>query len=172
LLATANGIFMPLEVAFNRIWGIQKNRNFISNQVISQGLIFGCGILWLAASLASSPVAKIGWLGAIVYKVASVPITAGIVFLTYWLLPNAKIPAPLVAVAAVVVALAIETLKLVNLLIWPWLYSKLRHEYGPFVHAVTILTWSFLFSMLVLAGAEWSARKAKELGLVIEPREA
>jgi uncharacterized BrkB/YihY/UPF0761 family membrane protein len=171
LLFTANGIFMPLEVAFNRIWGIHKNRSFISNQIISQGLIFVCGSLWLVASFASAPVAKIGWLSAIVYKLASYPITVGIVFLTYWLLPNAKIPPLLVALAAAVVALAIELLKLINLLIWPWLYTKLRHEYGPFVHAVTILTWSFLFSMLVLAGAEWSARKAKELGLDIKPRE-
>ena len=170
LLFTANGIFMPLEVAFNRIWGIQKNRSFLMNQLISQGLIFGCGILWLATSVAAAPVVKIGWLSAIVYKIASLPITIGIVFFTYWLLPNAKIPALLVFVASVVVGIAIEAFKLLNILIWPWLYAKLRHEYGPFAHSVTILIWSFVFSMLVLGGAEWSARKAREMKLAIEPR--
>ncbi len=172
LLCTANGIFMPLEVAFNRIWGINKNRSFLMNQLISQGLIFGCGSLWVVTSVAAAPVVKIGWLSAIVYKLASLPITIGIIFLSYWLLPNAKIPPLLVFVASIFVGLAIELFKVLNILIWPWLYAKLRHEYGPFAHSVTILLWSFVFSMLVLAGAEWSARKARELGLEIKPRES
>lgn len=171
LLFTANGIFMPLEVAFNRIWGIKKNRSFLKNQLISQGLILGCGFLWLATSVAAAPVIKIGWLSAIVYKIASLPITIGIVFLTYWLLPNGKIPPLLVLVASVFVGLAIEAMKLLNMLIWPWLFAKMTYEYGPFGHSVTILLWSFIFSMLVLGGAEWSARKAHEMGLDINPRE-
>lgn len=171
LLCTANGIFMPLEVALNRIWGIGKNRSFLKNQLISQGLIFFCGSLWLATSVAAAPVVTVGWLSAIVYKIASLPVTILIVFVTYWLLPNARIPALLVFVASVGVGIAIEAFKLLNILIWPWLYAKLRHEYGPFAHSVTILLWSFVFSMLVLAGAEWSARKAREMGLVIRPRE-
>jgi membrane protein len=48
LLFTANGIFVPLEVAFNRIWRIERNRTFLRNQIISLGLIFGCGMLVLA----------------------------------------------------------------------------------------------------------------------------
>ena len=168
LLFTANGIFMPLEVALNRIWGIKKNRSFLKNQITSQGLILGCGFLWLATSVAAAPVIKISWLSAIVYKAASLPITIGIVFLTYWLLPNGKIPRLLVFVASIFVGLAIEAMKLLNMLIWPWLFDKMTHEYGPFGHSVTILLWSFIFSMLVLGGAEWSARKAREMGLNAE----
>src|SRR5947207_6902542 len=47
LLFTANGIFEPLEVALNRIWGISKNRSFFRNQIVSLGLIFSCGVLAL-----------------------------------------------------------------------------------------------------------------------------
>jgi hypothetical protein len=36
--------------------------------------------------------------------------------------------------------------------------AKLDKEYGPFVYSVSIILWSFLGSMIVLAGAEWSAR--------------
>lgn len=171
LLFTANGIFMPLEVALNRIWGIQKNRSFLKNQLISQGLILGCGILWLVATLPAATVVKISWLSVIVYKLASLPITIGIVFLTYWLLPNATVPRLLAMLAAVVVGLGMEFVKLVNLVIHPWLYEKMSHEYGPFAHSVTILIWSWVFSMLFLAGAEWSARKAAELKLEVKPRE-
>ncbi len=172
LLFTANGIFMPLEVALNRIWGIGKNRSFIKNQIISQALVFGCGLLWFATSLAAAPVAESGWLGLLVYKLAALPVTILIVFLAYWLLPNAKIPPLLVFTAAIYVGLAIALLKLINLLIWPWLYAKLRHEYGPFAHSVTILLWSSFVSMLILGGAEWAARKARERGQLIAPREA
>src|SRR5262245_55179751 len=40
LLFTANGIFEPLEVALNRTWGVEKNRPYWRNQLISLGMIF------------------------------------------------------------------------------------------------------------------------------------
>src|SRR4051812_8483778 len=49
LLFTANGVFEPLEVALNRIWGIDKNRSFLRNQLVSLGLIFICGGLALCS---------------------------------------------------------------------------------------------------------------------------
>ena len=36
LLLTANGIFVPLEVAFNRIWHVKHNRSFFRNQARKQ----------------------------------------------------------------------------------------------------------------------------------------
>jgi uncharacterized BrkB/YihY/UPF0761 family membrane protein len=63
--------------------------------------------------------------------------------------------------AAVIVGLALEILKYVNLLTWPLLRLKLSREYGPFVYSASILLWSFFAAMIVLAGAEWSARKAR-----------
>src|SRR5947208_9616530 len=47
LLVTSTGIFMPLEVALNRIWGFPDNRSYLGNQLISLGLAFGCGVLAL-----------------------------------------------------------------------------------------------------------------------------
>ena len=76
----------------------------------------------------------------------------------YWMLPNLKIaPARMIPVA-VLVGLALELLKYINLLTWPLLKVKLQREYGPFYISVTIILWSFLSAMVVLAGAEWSAR--------------
>src|SRR5260370_3375964 len=43
LLFTANGIFEPLEVGLNHVWGIHKNRSYFRNQLVSLGLIFACG---------------------------------------------------------------------------------------------------------------------------------
>ena len=47
LLVTSTGIFMPLEVALNRIWGFAENRSYLGNQLISLGLAFACGVLAL-----------------------------------------------------------------------------------------------------------------------------
>jgi membrane protein len=47
LLITSTGVFLPLEVALNRIWGFRNNRSYLGNQLISLGLAFSCGSLAL-----------------------------------------------------------------------------------------------------------------------------
>jgi YihY family inner membrane protein len=168
LLFTANGIFEPLEVAFNRVWGIPRNRSFVRNQVISLGLIFVCGALALASTVLSGLTVKQLGAGApasrflvmMLLKTAAIPLGMLMLFLIYWLVPNARIPASRVLPAAVVAGLALEVLKYVNLLTWPLWRDKLRAEYGPFTYSVTIVLWSFLGAMIVLGGAEWAARRS------------
>lgn len=173
LLFTANGIFEPLEVALNRAWGITKNRSYLRNQLVSLGLIFACGGLALLSTVLTAVnqelLMKIGiasqstaFVGAMVFKLAAVPISILMLFLIYWVLPNAKIAvAPLLPVS-LLVGVALELLKNINLWTWPWLRAKLSHEYGPFMYSVTIILWGFLASMVVLAGAEWAARSREE----------
>ncbi len=162
LLFTANGVFEPLEVALNRCWGISTNRSFVKNQLVSLGLIFVCGTLGLASSLLTG--LNRNWLGSaefpmtIFFKMAAVPMSILMLFLIYWLLPNAKISPRFVLPPAIFVGLALEALKWVNVLTWPLLRRKLHAEYGPFYYSVTIVLWSFLASMVILAGAEWAAR--------------
>jgi uncharacterized BrkB/YihY/UPF0761 family membrane protein len=59
------------------------------------------------------------------------------------------------------VGIGLELLKYVNLLLFPLWHRKLYAEYGPFTYSVTIVLWSFLGAMLILAGAEWAARRAQ-----------
>jgi membrane protein len=171
LLFTANGIFEPLEVALNRAWGVTENRTYLKNQLISLGLIFACGGLsllslmltalnngWIADALNTH--AKLAvWVNLLVFKLAAVPISMVSLFLIYWLLPNRKVEPRRVAPVAIVVGLVMELLKYVNLLLWPWLQSKLDREYAVFQHSVTILLWSFAVAMVVLAGAHWTAKQ-------------
>lgn len=35
LLITSTGVFLPLEVALNSVWGVTKNRSYLANQVVS-----------------------------------------------------------------------------------------------------------------------------------------
>ncbi len=168
LLITANGIFEPLEVALNRAWGQPKNRSYFRNQLISLGLIFACGALALASVTLTAwrresfgNAAFASFASTLSLKLAAVPLSILALFLIYWLLPNFKVSPGRILPAAVVVGLALEVLKNVNFLTWPWLRPKLQREYGPFVYSVTIVLWSFLAAMLVLAGAEWAARRER-----------
>ncbi len=170
LLFVANGVFEPLEVALNRAWGLTQNRPYWRNQLVSLGLIFACGILALLSMVFTAlnysvwpqimgeraPVVET--LGLVFFRTAAIPLTMFMLFLVYWLLPNRKIPPARVVPAAIVVGLALEVLKYVNLLAWPLLSLKLRNEYGPFYYSAFIVITSFFAAMVVLAGAEWSAR--------------
>ena len=62
----------------------------------------------------------------------------------------------------ILVGLVLEALKYVNLAITPVLEAKLEHEYFIFRHSVNILLWSFVAALIVLAGAEWTARQDRE----------
>jgi uncharacterized BrkB/YihY/UPF0761 family membrane protein len=180
LLFTANGIFEPLEVALNRVWGIRKNRSFFRNQIVSLGLIFICGGLALGSmmitalnqeSLRLGAVppgwmrAIIGggaaWLSLLIFKLAAIPIAVLVLFLIYRYLPNGRPPLARVIPAAITVGLLMELLKYVNTLVWPSVQRKLANEYGVFQYSVTLIFLGFLASLVVLAGAEWSARGHK-----------
>lgn len=167
LLFTANGVFVPLEVALNRIWGAEQNRSYWKNQLVALGLIFLCGGLALFSLMltamnsgwiskwAGSP----AWINLLLFKMLAVPISMLALFFIYWLLPNRRIRAAHAASVAILVGLALEALKYVNLLVSPLLGEKIYREYNVFRHSVLILLWSFIAAMIVLAGAEWTARR-------------
>lgn len=171
LFFTANGIFEPLEVALNRAWGITANRSWLKNQIVSLGLIFLIGALVLlsavltganqelALRLAGGNEAMAGFMRIVVFKSLALPVSILILFLVYWLLPNRRLRPLDILPVSIIVGLALELLKYLNLLTLPWLHAKLSHEYGPFKNSVTIVLWSFLAALVVLAGAEWSARR-------------
>ncbi len=172
LLVTSTGIFMPLEVALNRVWGFRSNRSYLRNQLISLGLVFACGTLaLLSVGLTAGNVAIVksalhgygAWyitlVDFITMKVFSILATIAIFFLVYWLLPNGKVPARGVLPAAVIMGLLSEALKYVYIFALPWL--NFAEVYGPFAISVSLMFWSFLSGMLLLTGAHLSARRIK-----------
>ncbi|MFY9724586.1 MAG: YihY/virulence factor BrkB family protein [Bryobacteraceae bacterium] len=173
LLVTSNGIFEPLEVALNRAWGVTRNRSYWKNQLVSLGMVFACGALvllslvftaynrqWVVAWAGKGQMAA--WLTVLMFKVAAVPVSILMLFLIYWLLPNRKVDPMQVAPAAIWVGLALEALKYLNILIRPWLMEKLDREYHMFQYSVTIVLGSFVASLIVLAGAEFAARRGRD----------
>lgn len=179
LLFTANGIFVPLEVAFNRIWQVKRNRTFLRNQIVSLGLIFLCGALVLASISVTTInvqflMARFGerpfsaTLQAVALKLSALPITMLMIFVVYWILPNARIPVRKLIPSSIVVAVLLELSKYLNVLTWPWLRAKLRTEVPPFVQSISIILWSFVATLIVLAGAKWSARVTLDIPEIAE----
>ena len=170
LLFTANGIFEPLEVALNRAWGVEENRSYVKNQILSLFMILLCGGLTLGSVLLTAVNERFvsvqygisvlpTWMSLGIFKLGAIPVTILSLFLVYWILPNCRVPARRVMPVAVIVGPGLEALKYVILFAWPWLDRKFQNEYGPFNYSVAIVVFSLLASFLVLAGAEWSARK-------------
>jgi YihY family inner membrane protein len=168
LLFTANGIFEPLEVALNRAWGVTRNRSYLRNQVLSLALMILCGGLAFGSLLLTAVNTKFitsqyglhqAWLPLVLFRVAAIPVTVLSLLLTYWLLPNRRVPIRRVLPVAVLVGVALEIWKYVFLFAWPWLDKKFTNEYGPFSYSASIIVFSLLTALIVLAGAEWSARK-------------
>jgi YihY family inner membrane protein len=173
LLITSTGIFLPLEVALNRVWGFRNNRSYLGNQLMSLGLVFACGSLaLLSVGLTAGNVAIVKsalhdygtWyvqvVGFLTMKMFSILASIAIFFLVYWLLPNGKVPAQGVLPAAVIMGLLSEALKYVYILALPRL--NFAEVYGPFAISVSLMFWAFLSGMLLLTGAHLSARKILE----------
>jgi membrane protein len=167
LLITATGIFLPLEVALNSIWGFEKNRSYLMNALTSVVLAFSCGSLAMLSIYATAQNLK--YLGLmigdqnfishgisfVVMKAFAIVTTIAIYFLIYWLLPNGKVPIRAVLPAAIVTGLLSEAAKYLYILLLPWL--NFQEVYGPFAVSVTLIFWSFWSGMLLLGGAYLSA---------------
>ena len=170
LLVTSSGVFMPLEVALNRIWRFPNNRSYFGNQLISLGLAFGCGVLTLlSVAMTAGNVALLEFLlrghgtgfirlvGFVVMKLFAIAASIAIFFLIYWVLPNGKVPARAVLPTAMIMGLLSEALKYGYILALPWL--NFGEVYGPFALSVSMMFWAFLSGLLLLAGANLSAEE-------------
>jgi membrane protein len=166
LLITSTGVFLPLEVALNSIWGFKKNRSYLMNLLVSLGLAFACGCLaMLSIALTARNLRMLGRVagdglifqasGFVVMKVSAILATICIYFLIYWLLPHGKVPLRAVLPAAIITGLVSEAAKYIYILVLPWL--NFQEVYGPFSVSVTLIFWSFWSGMLLLGGAYLSA---------------
>lgn len=170
LLFTSTGIFLPLEVALNEVWGFKKNRSYLGNQVIALALAFACGVLAMisVAITAGNQALLSHFLGDnlvsdvisfLVMKIFAIVCGMGIFFLIYWILPNGKVPAKAVLPSAFLMGVIMEVAKLAYMISLPWL--NFQEVYGPFAISVTMIIWAFLSGLMLLTGAHLSALGAE-----------
>lgn len=175
LLISSTGIFLPLEVALNQVWGAGKNRSYLHNQLVSLGLAFAIGLLAMASvALTTWQRSALTWIffqhtnnavfgffdtlfdGGLL-RILSLVASILIFFLIYWVLPNRKVPARAVLPTAIVVGVLWEGARLLYIFLLPRL--DFYAVYGPFYVSVTLMVWAFLSGLLLLAGAHFSATR-------------
>jgi len=170
LLFTASGIFLPLESALNKVWGIEKNRSYVHNQAVSLLLTLTFSLMVLSSILMIAGCAWLagvpaGWmsthgLAAVIWRssleAVLFPCTVAVYFVTYYVLPNGQVPAGPVFSAALAAGLVTEAGKFIYHVTLP--LFKFREVYGPFALSVTLLFWAFLGALVLLSGAHLSAR--------------
>ena len=171
LLITATGVFLPLEVALNSVWGIKKNRSYLQNQLVSVSLAVGVALLAMASvALSAAQRTVLEWvffghtqnaLFALIAKgflqIVALIASVALFFLIYWGLPHRKVPARAVLPTAIVMGILWTAAKYIYILALPHL--DFRAVYGPFEVSVGLMTWAFISGLLLLGGAYVSATR-------------
>ena len=174
LLITSTGVFLPLEVALNKIWGFTKNRSYVGNQLVSLALAFSCGMLAMASvgmATGNRAILRMMLLGHsdnalfkgitwVALKIFATLASVAIFFLIYWLLPNGKVRPKSVLPAAIAMGVLWEASKYVYIKVLPWL--DFQEVYGPFAISVTLMFWAFLSGLMLLAGAHLASAFAPQ----------
>lgn len=184
LLISSTGVFLPLEVALNQVWGVGKNRSYVMNQVVSLGLAFTIGVLAILAVVVTTAQTSVltfvffghtdnavfGLMNHLFLQIAVAFLSVGMFFAIYWILPHRRLPIRAVLPTAVICGLVWDLGRLVYILVLPHL--DLHSVYGPFEVSVTLMIWAFLTGLLLLAGAHYSAtRHTVRLAAAAEARE-
>src|SRR6201990_3690509 len=126
VLISSTGVFLPLEVALNRVWGVTKNRSYFMNQLISLGLAAGIGtiaMLSVAVTAAQQSVLQALFFGHVnnagfvflshwLLQISAAVASVLLFFLIYWVLPNRKLPVRAVLPTAIVIGLSWELAKM------------------------------------------------------------
>lgn len=171
LLISSSGVFLPLEVALNRVWGVAKNRSYLHNQIISLGVAFTVALLAMICVFVAT--AQTGLLTVLFFwhtqnvvfafihrvflQIAIAVLSVGMFLVIYWVLPNRRLPLRAVLPTAIATGLTWDVGRLVYMWVLPHL--DLQSVYGAFDVSVSLMIWAFLTGLLLLAGAQYSATR-------------
>ncbi len=174
ILLGGAGVFIPLETAFNRLWGFANHRSYWHNQAVGVVLTLACWLLTLGLVLALALTPAL--LREPLLRIGTIAAGAAAVFFCYLLLPHGPVRARAAFPAAVLTAIAAEGVRLVFTLVLPLL--DLPGSQGPYHVSVSFLVFIYVEAFVLLAGAFLAAEATQEMAerpqgaLVERPRPA
>ena len=171
LLWSSAGVFLPIEKALNRAWEVDTERSWLRRQVLAleMSLMFGAVILvssslvglnvyirhWIQ-SPASGPAHGLLWLGyRLSIAAAGFVLTLGMFVIVFQRLPNRPIQFRQVLPSAFVTAILWYAARSVFTFLLP--HFNYGHVYGSIGAVVTLMTWAYISSAVMLFGARASA---------------
>jgi membrane protein len=168
LFFTSSGIFLPLEVALNKINGVERNRSFLRNLAMSFCLAVCAGMMVLFSIILTASAQwavgfAFGWFPyakAVLFRgtveAFSLPLLISLYVIVYYVAPNGRPPMRRVFPAAALAGLLTAAAKFLYLVTLP--LFRFREVYGPFSLSVTLLFWAFVGALILLFGAHVSAQ--------------
>lgn len=161
ILLGAAGFFVPLETAFNRLWGAREHRPYWRNQGVGFLLTGACALLavsfvlstaGLHAALAHAlgPAAAAASRTAVL-RATAVPFVVAAVFLFYRFLPNRRVRSAEVLPAAFLAGVTAELVRSAYAAVLPWL--ALPRSQGPYYVSVSFALLAYVEAFVLLGGA-------------------
>jgi membrane protein len=161
------GVFIPLEMAFNRLWRFADPRPYWHNQLVGFGLTIAFWALGVSVVLGAArfdpPLRLVVlWAGTLVAGAAAI-------FLGYVFLPHGHVPLAAALPAAALAAIVGEVVRWVFVLLLPRL--DLPGIQGPFHVSISFLVFVYVEAFVLLGGAFMAAEATREIELTRPPSE-
>jgi membrane protein len=182
LFVGATGVFVELQDALNRVWGVRRLpgrglRHFIKDRLLSFALVLGIGFLLLVslilnAALSSLDTFMVGWLPAqaTIWQGINFVISFGVITLLFAMvfkvLPDVKIAWRDVWIGAIITALLFN---LGKLLVGLYLgRSSVASAYGAAGSLVIVLLWVYYSAQILFFGAKFTQIYSNRYGSHLE----
>jgi membrane protein len=173
VLLGAAGVFVPLETAFNQLWGAREHRPYWRNQAVGLLLTGACcglafvfvfataGVQAGAAGLALPPLPGRA-VGYAALRLSALATTVTAIFVFYRFLPNCRVRSAEVWPAAVVAGIVAEAVRWLYLQALPVL--QLQKSQGPYYVSVSFVLLAYVEAFVLLGGAYLAARPVPDAG--------
>jgi uncharacterized BrkB/YihY/UPF0761 family membrane protein len=158
ILLGGAGVFIPLEMAFNQLWGFPEHRPYWRNQLV--GLVLTVAWWSLAVSLVLALARLPIVVRAPLLPVGGVVVGAAALYLVYRFLPHGRVPTAAALPAAILTAVSVEAVRWIFALVLPLL--SLPQSQGPFHVSVSFLVFVYVEAFVLLGGAYLAAEATRE----------
>ena len=151
----SSGIFMPMEMALNKVWGGRPHRTFWKSRLLAFFMTVVGGLLVLVS--VSLTIATRTWakgyptLTSVGTKASALLITTILFFLIYRLIPDAEVSSGVALKASLWAGFAWEAAKYGFVIQLGRM--NLEAFYGPLAFAVSLVLWAFVSSLVLVFGA-------------------
>ncbi len=178
LIVSAMGVFIPIEVTLNRIWGAKDNLSFIKNQAVSFGVVLisstfsivafliGGFVLWLIRNTIERVQLTLvaGALERLSLNLVGFVLSVALFFVVFYMLPNIRMRFETLIRASIFTGVVWELGRYAYL--WSLRKLDLGEIYGSyFTSAVVLILWSYISAMIMILGAELAHRELLSLNL-------
>jgi membrane protein/epoxyqueuosine reductase len=155
----SSGIFIPVEMVLNRVWGGTEARSFWKSRLLAFALTLAAGSLALVSVGLTLLAHGFGreWpiVTRLVVKAAAVLLTWALFAIVYRLASNARVRLRPALRGALWAAILWEASKYA--FVWNLGRTQLATLYGPLAFAVSLVLWAYVSSLVLVFGAAMTA---------------